>query len=379
MHTPVTLRLYGLLLLMLMIITPVSSFADGSKLAPGDVVTIAVDGEKEFTKAYQISKDGNINLSQVGLVKIVDLSTSDASVAVAKALDKILVSPQVTVAFLERAKMQVYVIGQVTKAGVVEIGAGDRALQALAQAGYDDTADLSRVSLRRQSDVKEIDLKKYLSGEDSSVNVELQSGDTLVVPRSDMVGTVLVSGQVAKPGTVPLTRGMTFREIIGLIGGVTVEADTDHITIKREAFADPIPVLYERAMEGDPTANIPLESHDAIFVPERDTSFFTVIGAVNKPGQHPLKGKLTVSEAIGVAGGPIPSLGDLRKVQVVRTAEGDAATSETVNVDVAKALRDGSEEPVIKRGDIIYVAEHKQKTNILQVIQSLLPLGWLFR
>lgn len=367
-----------IIVLLLLAALPVDLSADGSRLVPGDVITVAVDGEKEFTKAYQISKDGTINLSQIGPVKIVDLNTSDASAAVAQALGGILVSPQVTVAFLERAKMQVYVIGQVTKAGLVEIGAGERALQALAQAGYDDTADLSRVSIRRDSEVMEVDLQKYLKGEDLSVNVELQSGDTLVVPRSDMVGTVLVSGQVMKPGAVPLTRGMTFREIMGLIGGVTVEADTDRITIKRPEFADPIPVLYQRAMEGDPTANIVLEPHDTIFVPESETSFFTVLGAVNKPGQHPLKGRLSVSEAIGVAGGPIPNLGDLRKVQVVRTAEGEATTNETINIDVAKALKDGSGEPVIQRGDIIYVAEHKPKPTLLQVIQSLLPLGWLF-
>jgi len=28
---------------------------------------------------------------------------------------------------------------------------------------------------------------------------------------------------------------------------------------------------------------------------------------------------------------------------------------------------------------VIYVTEHKQKTSILQVLQSVLPFGWIFR
>ena len=41
-------------------------------------------------------------------------------------------------------------------------------------------------------------------------------------------------GQATKTGTFTLTKGMTFKELMGLIGGATVEADTDKITIKRE-------------------------------------------------------------------------------------------------------------------------------------------------
>jgi polysaccharide export outer membrane protein len=368
----------AVVMLVVTILTPVALLADGSKLAIGDVVAVVVDGEKEFTKAYQIDKDGCVALPMVEPVKVVGLNTSDASAVITKALTKVLVNPQVTVGFVERAKMQVFVVGQVKAPGLVVVGVGDRVVQALAQAGYDDTADLSHISIRRGNEAIDLDLTKYLKGEDLSVNMELQSGDTIVVPQLDMVGTVLVLGQVNKVGTVPLRRGMTFREAMGLIGGVTVEANTEKITLKREGAPDPIQIDYTRAMDGDPSADVALQPGDSIYVPQIETAFFTVMGAVNRPGQYPLKGKLTLSEAIGLAGGPVPDGADLRQVSIMRDAA-NGKPSQTTKVDLSKVIATASEEPDIQRGDVIYVKDRKHKPNMLQVLQTILPFAWLLR
>jgi len=372
-------RRFLLLVSALLVFAPTACWADGSKLAIGDVIGVTVDGEKDLTKPYQINKDGCITVSMIDAVKVAGLNTSDASAVLTKALDKVLVNPQVTVAYMERAKMQVFVVGQVTKRGLVDVGVGDRVLQALAQAGYDDTADLSHVNIRRGDEIIDLDLTKYLSGQDLSVNRELQSGDTVVVPRTDMVGTVMVLGQVTKVGAVPLKRAMTFREVMGLIGDVTVEADTDKITVKREGQAEDIQVNYKSAMQGDPSADIAIQPGDTIWVPQIETSFFTVIGGVNRPGQYPLKGKLTLSEAVGVAGGATPNLGDLRKVQIMHAGGTDLKSMDTTTIDLTKVIKGTLQEPLIKRGDVIYVTEHKQKANILQILQSIMPFGWLFR
>lgn len=373
------LRGFGILIVTLLLAAPVVVLADASKLAVGDVISVAVDGEKDLSKPYQINKDGCIAMSMVGPVKVLDLNTSDASAVVTKALDKVLVNPQVTIAYLERAKMQVFVVGQVAKKGLVEIGVGDRVLQALAQAGYDDTADLSHVDIRRGDEIIDLDLTKYLDGKDLSVNRELQSGDTVVVDRVDMTGTVMITGQVTKTGPLPIKRGMTFREAMGLTGGVTIEANTEKITIKREGSPDPIPVSYEAAMAGDPSADLLIQPGDTINVAQLETNFFTVLGGVGRPGPYPLKGKLTISEAIGVAGGAIPNLGDMRKVQIMHAVGPEGKPTETAMIDLTKVIKGTAQEPLVKRGDVIYVTEHKSKPNLLQILQSIMPFGWLFR
>jgi protein involved in polysaccharide export with SLBB domain len=353
--------------------------SDGSRLAIGDVIQVAVDGERDLSKSYQINKDGCITMSQVNPVKLVDLNTSEAEFEITRALSTILVNPQTTVTYTVGARLQVFVVGQVTRRGAVEIGVGDKVMQALSMAGYDDTADLSRVNIRRGDQIINLDLRKYLSGQDLAVNAELKSNDTVVVPRMDMVGLVMVLGQATKVGPVPLKEGMTFREVMGLIGGTTVEADMEKITIKRNGIADPIPVKYKQAMDGDPTADVALQPNDTIYIPQIETAFFTVLGGVSRPGQYPLKGKLTLSEAIGLAGGAVPNLGDLRKVQLMRPAVGDAKAPSTVTIDLVKVIKTAAEETLVKRGDVIVVAQHKDKTNVLQVLQTLMPFGWLFR
>jgi len=157
-----------------------------------------------------------------------------------------------------------------------------------------------------------------------------------------------------------------------------VEADTEKITIRRQGVGQ-IAVDYKRAMDGDPTADLVLQPQDVIYVPQIETAFFTVMGGVNRPGQYPLKGKLTLSEAIGVAGGPAPELGDLRKVRIVRAANQDNEKSETLDINLTELNEKGLPEPLIKRGDVITVAVRKQKTGFLDVLRTILPFGWIFR
>ena len=356
-----------------------TAWCDGSNLVVGDIISVTVDGEKELSKPYQINGDGCIEVSMIGPVKLTGLNASDAAAALTTALNEILVNPQVGVQFLERAKMGVFVVGQVMKRGLVDVGVGDRVIQALAQAGYDDTADLSHVNIRRGDDILALDLTKYLDGQDLSVNVELLSGDTVVVPRVDMVGSVMVLRQVGKTGPIPIKRHSTFRDIMGLIGNVTVDADTENITVKREGLAEPIVINYQAAMAGDPEADIKILPGDTIFVPQTEGAFFTVLGGVNRPGQYPLKDKLLLSEAIGAAGGATVNVGDLRKVLVVRGTGRDPKITDTTTIDLTKVLNGSLPEPAVKRGDVIYVTVHKPKPTGLQVLQYLIPFAWIFR
>lgn len=361
------------------LILPAEIIADGSKLSVGDIIDVSVDGEKEFSKPYQINNAGCVIMPMVDPVKVEGLNTTEASACITKSLKSVLVNPQVTVAFIDRAKMQVFVVGQVVKRGLVEVGVGDRVLQALAQAGYDDTADLSHVEIRRGDEIIPLDLAKYLSGEDLGVNRALLSGDTICVPRVDMVGTVMALGQVAKAGAIPLKRQMTFREAMGLIGGVNVEADTEKITVKREGISDPIKIDYDKAMAGEPTADIALLPGDTIYVPEIEISYFTIWGGVNRPGSYPMKKHLTVSEAIGVAGGAITNVGDLRQITIMHASGPEGKVGDTVNVDLTKVISGAADEPLVKRGDVIYVTEHKQKPNLWNALQTLSPLWWIFK
>jgi protein involved in polysaccharide export with SLBB domain len=63
--------------------------------------------------------------------------------------------------------------------------------------------------------------------------------------------TVIMLGQVAKPGSFPLTPGLTLMQAISLAGGLTAIADDDKVTLTRKE------------------ADVPLQAGDRIYVYQR--------------------------------------------------------------------------------------------------------------
>lgn len=373
------MRLLNLALstLLLVIIAMSFAYADGSKLTRGDIISVTVDGEKDFTRNYQIDSLGFITMPMIKRLSVVDMSASDAAAVITKALNEILINPQVSVSFVERVKMQVFVVGQVKTPGATQVGDGDRVIQALSQAGYDETADLSKISVRRGDKAIDVNLTKYLKAEDLAANIELQSGDTIVVPPSISAGSVIMTGFVVKTGLLTLKNGMTFRDAIGLSGGVNPEADTEKITIKRESVTDPLHVDYKLAMTGDKSADVELKPGDTIYVPQIETAYFTILGGVQKPGQYPISGKMTLSAGIGLAGGAIPEIGDLRKVTIARNTT-PGKPPKTIVVNLKDAIAGNIEEPVLQRGDVVYVKDRKRPMGIADVLRDVLSMGWIF-
>ncbi len=363
---------------IMIVIACAASFADGSKLEPDDIIQVTIDDADEFTKPYQLDSEGNINLPMYGELNVLNMDTSEAAAAITNALKgDILVSPQVMVVYAGRVQMEVFVVGQVKKPGLVKIGTGQTLIQALAEAGYDDTADLSHITIQRGDEVASYDVSEYLSGEDLSQNPKLQSGDTVAVQRIDKIGSVTFSGAVKTVGPFDIRRDTTLREALGQIGGITAEADKTRVVVKRVEAAEPIAIDYEKAMEGDPQHNIVLRPGDTVYVPEEKNAFFTILGGVNRSGPYPIEDPISLSEAIAMAGGYSQN-GDFRKVQLMRPgAEGMPGESKTYNLHDIMAK--GGEEPMVERGDRIYVPIHKPKPTLLDTVMKILPFGWLFR
>lgn len=353
-------------------------FGDASQLEVGDRIGITVGEEAELNKIYELDADGNIILPLgLGKINLLGKNTSEAAEIVRESLETILVNPTVIVTFVDRAKMRIFVVGQVMNKGLLEIGKGDRVVQAIAEAGYDATSDLSNVTVQRGEEVINLNLKKYVDGEDLTCNIVLQSGDTVVVAKVRDFGSVMVLGQVTKVGELPLTTPtITFREVMGFIGGVAVTGDTENITVKKKDSEEQIKIDYVQAMNNDPIANIELSDGDMIYVPEIETYFFSIMGLVKGPGQFPLRSRLTLTEAIALAGGHI-SESNLEKVRITHT-NSDGSAADTAEYNVRDIIDGIADDPLVKRGDVIYVPQRKRTIfqNIGYFLTTISPLRW---
>jgi polysaccharide export outer membrane protein len=82
--------------------------------------------------------------------------------------------------------------------------------------------------------------------------------------------SVIVLGQVAKPGSFALTPGLTLLQVISLAGGLTAIANDDRVSLTRKVGASTKTVVLsvDRITEGE-AQDVPLQAGDRIYVYER--------------------------------------------------------------------------------------------------------------
>ena len=81
---------------------------------------------------------------------------------------------------------------------------------------------------------------------------------------------VTVLGQVQKPGSFPLTPGLSLVQAVSLAGGFTSIANKDRVNLTRRTKTGTRTVVLsiDAIMEGR-SADIPLQAGDSIYVHER--------------------------------------------------------------------------------------------------------------
>lgn len=353
----------------------------GQTIGPGDIIGITVLGEPDLTKRVVVDMNGKISLPMINEVEVGGKTTTEAATAIRTKLKEFVKNPQVTVEITEAAQRMVVVSGAVKAPGVYKIETDTRLMGALTLAGgYTPDADLSKITVTRggKTDVAlTVDLTEFVSGVRPEANIVLSAGDTIVVPeKTPIEGSVFVLGEVNQRGPLPLRQGMTLRECLAAAGGVTQQADTSRITLKRKDQSESVRVDYAKLMAGDPIADIVLQVGDTIVVPAAETlGTFTILGPVARPGQYPVVGMMYITDALAAAGGTGPT-GKLSDVRIRRTV---GTKVQTLKADVQKITAGKTENVVVQPGDVILVAEKKPPIDTLRAAGILVSLMFLFR
>lgn len=159
------------------------------RIGPGDVLAFEVWHEPEATvPAVTVAPDGTVSLPFVGQVSVNGLTLGEVKDIVAVKYGDYYREPQVSVLVKEINSQRIYMIGEVKKEGPLKMEGPTNVLQALAQAGgVSDYAKRKRIYVLRMQNGKQIrfpfDYDAVLRGEKIEQNIQLQPGDTVVVPR----------------------------------------------------------------------------------------------------------------------------------------------------------------------------------------------------
>ena len=182
---------------------------------------------------------------------------------------------------------------------------------------------------------------------------------------------VYIDGEVKQPGVQAINDlPMTLTEAINRAGGVTPIADQSRIMVSREGktYQINMPQLVQRSVN---PSSIMLASGDVVRVLSRDETKVFISGEVTSPRALPMRnGRLTLTEALGEAGGINPVSGDARQVYVVRrTSQSSVVYQLDANAPDALAMAEGFE---LNPRDVVYVAA-TPLTNWNRTISALIP------
>jgi polysaccharide export outer membrane protein len=233
-----------------------------------DVLTVTVFGEAELSGKYTVEQDGTFTFPQIGRVKAGGLTLRSLELELkTKLADGYLKNPQVAVAIETYRSQRILVMGEVRSPGEYQLNGEMTLLAALARAGSTTPTAGHEATIVRQkrnpkpgedpSDVIRIDLADLQEG-NMALNIELQDGDTINVPKAQ---SVFVAGQVKNPGAYAVDPGTIVLQVLSLAGGLTDRGSDNRIRIQR--------IVNGKQVEVNAKLTDPVNPGDTIIVKER--------------------------------------------------------------------------------------------------------------
>jgi polysaccharide export outer membrane protein len=154
------------------------------RLGPGDKLRIEVYKDQQLSQSVQIRPDGKITLPLIGDMEATHRTPIELRDTIATALKEYVTNPVVTVIVVEAVASQVFVMGEVAKAGPIPLNGPTTILQALAMAGgFREFANTKDVRVLRQTpgglQTLTFNYKDAVNGDVKPFF--LRSGDTVIV------------------------------------------------------------------------------------------------------------------------------------------------------------------------------------------------------
>lgn len=283
-------------------LTDARSYGDGAQ-SPGGTGVVA--GAPTFHQGERVDDSGEITIPHVGVVRAAGLTAAQLEKEIAGRLvsSGILRRPQVAVMIAEYRSRVVAVVGSVERPGTYPLtrpgatvsdmiwaaggpgqGAGRMVLfspapeavrvasSTKATAHADVQSDAGPGMLPPGARPIRIDLQALLRAPDvgGGLNPQVRPGDVISLAQA---GSVLVEGWVDKPGSYPVTPGLTLSGAIVAAGGGVYAADLETVSVRRTLAPG-----EQRTIPADLTAisegrepDLPILDGDVVNVPVHST------------------------------------------------------------------------------------------------------------
>jgi protein involved in polysaccharide export with SLBB domain len=352
------------------------------ELGPGDLIKLVVYGQQEYQDELEVSRDGQINVENVGLIRVSGMTIEAAASKLKQSMSRAYPTlstgtSKLNLSLGEIRTIQVTVVGA-NRSGTINVPSLYTIYGAIAMAGGPtNIGSFRNIELVRNSKViQKIDLYKLLAKGDQSDNVRLRDNDIIRIPA--YANRVELSGQVKRQGLYEVLPNESFSDVLAFAGGFDDTAYTASVKVIRKGDR-------EREVK-DLVAN-----QFSVFKPvsgdqylvnrilDRFSNRVRISGAVYRPDIYEFVSGMRIADLVSKADGPSDDA-FLERALLVRQKQD--MTKEMRSIHLGKALaHDPAHDLELRREDELIVSSIIDMKDSLKVTlqgEVHLPGDYLF-
>jgi protein involved in polysaccharide export with SLBB domain len=337
------------------------------EIGPNDVIKLVVYGVQEYSADLTVSKEGKIQVDNVGQIKVAGLTIEAAKTRIKQQMAATAYSSlnrgesKLDISLGDIRTIHISIIGAY-KSGTYNISSLSNVISALSEAGGPNAIGSYREIevIRNNKIFTKVDLYRFLQYGDQSQNVGLKDNDIIRVPAYK--NRIELTGEVKRPGIFEVVGNESFSQILEYAGGFGDNAYTAMVKIiqkndKEKSVKDLSKLEYAKYQP---------KSGDVVSISKiinRYQNRITLSGAVYRPDVYELEPGMRIADLINKADG-LKEDAFTGRAQLIRTKPN--LLKEMISINLSKALeKNTSENILLQREDELYV------NSILEIRDSL--------
>jgi protein involved in polysaccharide export with SLBB domain len=337
------------------------------EIGPNDVIKLVVYGVQEYSSDATVSKEGKIQVDNVGQIKVAGLSIEAAKTRIKQQMAATAYSSlargesKLDISLGDIRTIHITVIGAY-KSGTYNVSSLSNVISALSEAGGPNAIGSYREIevIRNNKIFTKVDLYRFLQYGDQSQNIGLKDNDIIRVPAYK--NRVELTGEVKRPGIFEVVGTESFSQILEYAGGFSDNAYSAMVKIiqkndKEKSVKDLSKLEFGKYQP---------QSGDVVSISKiinRYQNRVVLSGAVYRPDVYELQAGMRIADLISKADG-LKEDAFTGRAQLIRTKPN--LLKEMISINLSKALEKNTTENILlQREDELYI------NSILEIRDSL--------
>jgi protein involved in polysaccharide export with SLBB domain len=337
------------------------------EIGPNDVIKLVVYGVQEYSSDLTVSKEGKIQVDNVGQIKVAGLTIEAAKTRIKQQMAATAYSSlargesKLDISLGDIRTIHITVIGAY-KSGTYNVSSLSNVISALSEAGGPNAIGSYReIEVIRSNKIfTKVDLYRFLQYGDQSQNIGLKDNDIIRVPAYK--NRVELTGEVKRPGIFEVIGNESFSQVLEYAGGFSDDAYSAMVKIiqkndKEKSVKDLSKLEFGKYQP---------QSGDIVSISKiinRYQNRVVLSGAVYRPDVYELQAGMRIADLINKADG-LKEDAFTGRAQLIRTKPN--LLKEMISINLSKALEKNTTENILlQREDELYI------NSILEIRDSL--------